>query len=101
MNIDKLRDDELDKLFAGILSLKNIEECYQFFDDLCTINEILSMKQRFQVAIALDQRKTYTHIEKTTGASSSTISRVNRCLEYGSNGYRTVISRLKEEGTLP
>lgn len=94
MHIDSLKDKTLDNLFNGILALKTIEECYQFFDDLCTANEIIALKQRFQVATLIKQGKTYSEIEQITGASSATISRVRRALEYGSNGYNTIIDRL-------
>ena len=93
----KLRSQELDKLFEAILSLKDKEECYRFFDDLCTITEIQSMAQRFEVAMMLRQGMTYQVIAHQTGASTATISRVNRCLAFGADGYRTVIPRLKEE----
>ncbi|MGB4609884.1 MAG: YerC/YecD family TrpR-related protein [Saccharofermentanales bacterium] len=94
MHIDSLKDKTLDNLFNGILALKTIEECYQFFDDLCTANEIIALKQRFQVATLIKQGKTYSEIEQITGASSATISRVRRALEYGSDGYNTIIDRL-------
>lgn len=94
MQIDNLRDQDLDNLFNAILALENLEECYQFFDDLCTANEIIALKQRFQVAILIRQGNTYSEIEKKTGASSATISRVRRALDYGSGGYSTIIDRL-------
>lgn len=84
MQIDNLRDQDLDNLFNAILALEDLEECYQFFDDLCTANEIIALKQRFQVAILIRQGNTYSEIEKKTGASSATISRVRRALDYGS-----------------
>ncbi|MDI9490463.1 MAG: hypothetical protein GX145_03600 [Clostridiaceae bacterium] len=94
MQIDNLRDQDLDNLFNAILALEDLEECYQFFDDLCTANEIIALKQRFQVAILIRQGNTYSEIEKKTGASSATISRVRRALDYGSGGYSTIIDRL-------
>lgn len=94
MSIDHLKDRNLDNLMKAVLSLKTIEECYAFFDDLCTVNEIIAMKQRLQVALLIKSGKTYNKIEKETGASSATISRVSRAMEYGSNGYDTVIKRL-------
>lgn len=94
MQIDNLRDQDLDNLFNAILALEDLEECYQFFDDLCTANEIIALKQRFQVAILIRQGNTYSEIEKKTGASSATISRVRRVLDYGSGGYSTIIDRL-------
>lgn len=99
MHIDSLRDEDLNNLFEGILALESIKECYQFFDDLCTANEIIAMKQRFQVATLIKQGKTYSEIEQTTGASSATISRVRRALEYGSDGYNTIIERLEISDT--
>lgn len=93
----KLKSDELDSLFEGILKLKDLEECYRFFEDVCTINEINDMSQRFQVAKMLSERKTYIEIADKTGASTATISRVNRCLNYGSNGYKIILDRLREE----
>lgn len=91
---DKFKTDELNDLFKGILSLENIEECYDFFEDLCTLNEIKSMSQRFQVARLLKNNITYSEIEKMTGASPSTIARINRCLEAGPGGYQIVINKL-------
>ena len=93
---EKLKDKKLDSLFSAILSLENIEECYCFFEDLCTISEIKSISQRFDVVKMLDKKSVYTDIEKETGASSATISRVNRSLLYGSGGYRLALDRLKE-----
>ncbi|NLJ70645.1 MAG: hypothetical protein GX328_04190 [Clostridiaceae bacterium] len=95
MHIDNLKDEALDNLFKGVLALQTVEECYQFFDDLCTANEIIALKQRFQVATLIKQGKTYSEIEEITGTSSATISRVRRALEYGSDGYHTIIDRLK------
>lgn len=95
MQIDKLKGQELDDLFDGILSLETKEDCYKFFDDICTSNELVALKQRFQVAKLIDEGKTYSKIQDKTGASSATVSRVKRCLDYGSDGYRTVLDRLK------
>ena len=92
----KLKDEQTDRLFEGILKLQSAEECYRFFEDLCTISEIKAMAQRFQVAVMLDEQRVYTDIEQETGASSATISRVNKCLLYGEDGYRLVLERLKE-----
>ena len=86
-----------DLLYRAILTLKNEEECYSFFQDLCTISELRSMEQRFDVAVYLQQGLVYLDILDKTGASSATISRVNRCLHYGAEGYHTVIPRLKGE----
>lgn len=96
MQIDKLRGQEMDDLFEGILSLSTKEECYLFFDDLCTSNELVSITQRFQVAKLIDEGLTYSKIQEKTGASSATVSRVKRCLDYGSDGYATVLERLKK-----
>jgi TrpR-related protein YerC/YecD len=97
MQIDKLRGRELDQLFEAILSLRNLEECYRFFDDLCTVNELLSLSQRLEVARMLKEGATYHEIEEKTGASTATISRVKRCLQYGSDGYQLVLRRMKEK----
>ncbi len=92
----KLKDDDMDLLFYGITTLKTVEECYNFFEDLCTISELRAMVQRFQVARMLDEGCIYSDIVKKTGASTATISRVNKCLVYGSDGYRKMLDRLKE-----
>lgn len=97
MQIDRLRGEQLDELFDAILSLKTREECYQFFDDLATMNEISSLMQRLQVAKLLTEGHTYNHIEKATSASTATISRVRRCIDYGSDGYKVVLNRMLEE----
>ncbi|AKP48595.1 MULTISPECIES: YerC/YecD family TrpR-related protein [Bacillus] len=97
MQIDKLRGKELDQLFQAVLSLKDLEECYRFFDDLCTVNEIQSLAQRLEVARMLQEGKTYHKIENETGASTATISRVKRCLNYGNDAYRMVLDRIKNE----
>lgn len=93
----KLKDEQTDRLFEGMLTLQSVEDCYRFFEDLCTISEIKAMAQRFQVAVMLDEQRVYTDIEQETGASSATISRVNKSLLYGEDGYRLVLERLKEE----
>ena len=82
-------------MYKAILSLKTVDECMKFFDDLCTVSEILAMEQRYQVASCLDDGMIYTDILSETGASSATISRVNRSLQYGSGGYEIVFSRIK------
>lgn len=94
--ISKIKSPEVDHLFETILTLENKEECYRFFEDICTINEIQAMAQRLQVAIMLRERKTYIDIADTTGASTATISRVNRSLNYGCNGYKIVLNRIDE-----
>ena len=93
----KIKTEAVDCLFEAILSLKTKEECYSFFEDLCTVNELLSLSQRFEVAAMLRDHKTYLDIAEKTGASTATISRVNRSLEYGCDGYRIVFDRLDEK----
>lgn len=93
----KLKDNETDQLFKGILKLQTIDECYMFFEDVCTIAEIKALAQRFQVARMLKKGKTYSEIVETTGASSATISRVNRCINYGADGYNLVIERMDQD----
>ena len=93
----KIRTEEVDHLFDAILSLENRNECYNFFEDVCTINELLSISQRFEVARMLRAQKTYLDIAEKTGASTATISRVNRSLNYGCDGYDLVFKRLGEE----
>ena len=92
----KIRTDAVDHLFDAVLSLQNKEECYSFFEDVCTVNELLSLSQRFEVASMLRQHKTYLEIAEKTGASTATISRVNRSLNYGDDGYELVFDRLQE-----
>ena len=93
----KIKSEEMDLFFQAILKLKNIDECYNFFEDVATINEIKSLAQRLHVAKLLSEKKTYTEIADITGASTATISRVNRCVNYGSDGYTTILKRMKEE----
>ncbi|MEW9670348.1 YerC/YecD family TrpR-related protein [Ammoniphilus sp. 3BR4] len=95
MQLDKLKGKELDQLFKAILSLKNMDECYTFFDDLCTVNEMKSMAQRLEVARMLREGFTYNQIEDETGASTATISRVKRCLNYGNDGYQLALDRVQ------
>lgn len=90
----KIRTEAVDHLFEAVLCLKDKEECYAFFEDVCTINEILSLSQRFEVAKMLVEKKTYLDISEKTGASTATISRVNRSLNYGCDGYRMVFERM-------
>lgn len=90
----KFQDEQIDRLFEAILCLETIEECYRFFEDIGTINEIKSLAQRLEVAIMLRQKKTYQEITQKTHASTATISRVNRCLNYGANGYNLILDRL-------
>ena len=90
----KLKTQAVDTLFDAILCLESREECYSFFEDLCTVNELLSLAQRFEVAALLKDRKTYHEISQISGASAATISRVNRSLNYGNDGYDLVFERL-------
>ena len=91
-----LRDEDMDRLMDGILTLQTRDEAYRFFEDLCTVNELESLSQRFAVAGMLREEKTYHDIAAATGASTATISRVNRALNYGDDGYDVVLNRLKE-----
>ena len=86
-----------DLLYQAILTLQDLDECKKFFSDLCTVAELRAMEQRFEVAMLLSDGMIYNDILERTGASSATISRVNRCLHYGADGYRTVIPRLREK----
>ncbi|MCQ2548614.1 MAG: YerC/YecD family TrpR-related protein [Lachnospiraceae bacterium] len=95
----KIKTDAVDQLFDAILCLKDKNECYDFFEDLCTVNELLSLSQRYEVASMLTEKKTYMDIAEKTGASTATISRVNRSLNYGNDGYEMVFQRLKEKET--
>ncbi|MDP4181817.1 MAG: YerC/YecD family TrpR-related protein [Bacillota bacterium] len=93
----KLRDDHTDKLFEAILLLSDVDECYSFFEDICTISEIKALAQRLEVAKMLKNGITYTEIADKTGASTATISRVNRSLNYGADGYKMILDRLNEK----
>ena len=90
----KVKSDETDELYRAIMSLQSQEECYRFFDDLCTFGEIKAMAQRFHVAKLLEEGKTFTQISEEIGASSATITRVNKCVTYGSGGYKLVLERM-------
>lgn len=92
----KLKEDSLDKLFEAILVLKDPDECYQFFEDLCTVAELKSLAQRLEVAKMIVENRTYGDISQYTGASTATISRVKRALNYGADGYKLVLDRLDE-----
>ena len=94
---NKLKDEHMVALFKAVLTLENTDECYKFFEDLCTVLELKAMSQRMQVATMLVQKRVYSDIVAETGASTATISRVNRTLNYGSDGYALVFDRLKEE----
>ena len=93
----KFKSDAVDTLFKAILSLKDAEECYSFFDDICTIAEIKDMAQRLETAMLIDKGISYQKISDQIGVSTATISRVSKCLNYGAGGYRTIIDRMKEE----
>ncbi len=92
-----LRTESTDKLFSALLNLHSVDELYDFFEDLCTVKELRDMSQRLEVAQLLDTGLSYQEISSRTGISSATISRVNKCLAYGSGGYRTVLDRTKAE----
>jgi len=92
------RDDAKNYLFEAILSLETVDDCYNFFDDLCTIKEVNEMAKRMCGAKMLDENRVYTEITEKTGLSTATISRINRCLKYGSDGYTEILRRLEEKG---
>lgn len=94
MLLNKIRGHQTDQLFEAILELTTVEECYEFFDDLCTISEMQSLSQRLEVAQMLNMKKTYDTIQTETGASTATISRIRRCVDYGSGGYNKILGRL-------
>ena len=93
----KIKNSGTDALFKAILTLDTVEECYAFFDDLCTVPELKAMAQRYVVAKMLSEGEIYNEIVRETGASTATISRVNRSLNYGADGYRLTFERLKEQ----
>ncbi|MDK2824716.1 MAG: hypothetical protein PWQ67_921 [Clostridia bacterium] len=97
MYTSRLKDPFIDKLFAAILLLENEEECYRFFEDICTVSELKAIAQRLEVAKMLAEDRTYTDIANETGASTATISRVKRCLNYGADGYKLILEKLKEK----
>ena len=92
----KIQTAAVDQLFEAILCLESKEDCYSFFEDLCTVNELLSLSQRYEVASMLKEKRTYLEIAEKTGASTATISRVNRSLNYGNDGYDMVFRRMEE-----
>ena len=94
---EKLRSAQHDELFEGILQLQTVEECYPFFEDICTVNELKALSQRLQVAKMLRAGDSYETIVEETGASTATISRVKRCLVYGADGYTVVLDRLADK----
>lgn len=93
---NKIKDDNVDFLFEAILNLQTLEECYDFFEDLCTVPELKALSQRIVVAKMLRDKKVYSDIVSATGASTATISRVNRSLQYGCNGYEEVFKRMEK-----
>lgn len=92
-----IKTEAVKELFEAILTLENVDECFDFFEDVCTVNEVLSIAQRFSVARMLKDNKTYLEVAKETGASTATISRVNRSLNYGNDGYDMVLSRMNKK----
>lgn len=97
MNNSKLKNKNMDFLFDCILSLKSVDECYDFFEDLCTVTELQSISQRIVVARMLSEKRVYSDIVKETGASTATISRVNRSLQFGCNGYENIFDRVENK----
>ena len=93
----KFKRDDIDELFRAILLLQDEEDCYRFFEDVCTVNEIHAIAQRLQVAKLLSEDKTYSEIESITKAYTATISRINKCLVYGADGYQRILERLAAE----
>lgn len=93
----KFKRADIDELFKAILLLENEEDCYRFFEDICTVNEIHSIAQRLQVAKLLSEKKTYSEIEDLTKASTATISRINKCLVYGADGYQRILEKLAQQ----
>ena len=94
--MDHLGTKSIERLFNSVLRLESMEECRSFFEDLCTIKEIRDMAQRLEVATLLENKESYQDISEKTGVSSTTISRVNRCLSYGNGGYRSAIKKMTE-----
>lgn len=93
----RLKSKELDLFFEAVLKLQSIDECYKFFEDIATINELKALAQRIHVAGMLKEKKVYTEIAEETSASTATISRVNKCLNYGTGGYSLILDRLEEQ----
>ena len=94
----KIKNESLDRFFEAVLKLEDIDDCYRFFEDVCTVKEIREIAQCLDVAKYLSEGKNYQEISAMTGASTATISRVNKCLNYGSGGYRSMLAKLKESG---
>jgi len=93
----KIKNEHIDNLFKAVLELRSTEECYMFFEDICTVSELNAIAQRLEVAQMLKNGSTYTEISEATGASAATISRVNRCLQYGADGYILILERLAKK----
>ncbi len=93
----QIRNKETDRLFKSVMRLKSIDECYDFFEDLCTVKELQDMVQRFDTAILLDKGTSYLKITEMNGSSTATISRVSKCLNYGNGGYKRAIERMKKD----
>ena len=93
----RFKSEDIDGLFEAVLTLENEEDCYRFFEYLCTVNELKAMAQRWQVARLLAAKKTYSEIEDETAASTATISRINKCLLYGAEGYKKVLEKLERK----
>ena len=93
----KIKTPQTDQLLKAVLTLETLEECYSFFEDVCTVNELASISQRFAVAAMLKEGRTYMEIAQETGASTATISRVKRSLDYGNNAYDLVLDRLSKK----
>ena len=96
--MSKLQNKDIDRLFEAILTLESVEECYNFFEDACTVKELLDIAQRLKAAEMLKSGENYNVVSKETGMSTATISRVNKCLSYGGGGYEMVIERLQKKG---
>lgn len=96
--MSKLQNKDIDRLFEAILTLESVEECYNFFEDACTVKELLDIAQRLKAAEMLKNGENYNVVSKETGMSTATISRVNKCLSYGGGGYEMVIDRLQKKG---
>ena len=92
-----IRNDTVKELFEAILTLENVDECFDFFEDVCTVNEVTSIAQKFAVAKMLKEKHTYIEVAEKTGASTATISRVNRSLNYGNDSYDMVLDRMKKK----
>lgn len=95
--IEKIKSADVDYLFEALMALENIGEFYNFFEDICTVTEVLEMSKRLKAAKMLRAGTVYSEISETTGLSTATISRVNKCLKYGSGGYETVLERLEAD----